>query len=307
VKAFQQELTSMFPAYKVFASDMNPQMSPACMVADRYFSVRRVTDPLYPEELLALALENNVKMIVPTIDTELMVLAANKEHFKLSGIDIVVSDQPLVDICRDKRKTNLFFTERNFAVPAPVDRLNPVFPLFIKPFNGSLSKDTYLVRRREELLDHHLSNEGFLFMEYLDREEFDEYTVDLYYTRSSQLACAVPRKRIVVRAGEVSKAITSKNEIVQMVNRQLAYIPGATGCLTAQFFLNKNSGQVIAIEMNARFGGGYPLSYLAGANYPKWLIEEYYQHKRINYFDGWEDQLLMLRYDAELLVHANTN
>jgi carbamoyl-phosphate synthase large subunit len=65
--------------------------------------------------------------------------------------------------------------------------------------------------------------------------------------------------------------------------------------LTIQFFLNKITRRKVAIEINPRFGGGYPLSYL-GANFPKWIIEEYLLDKKLIYFEDWEDNL-MLRYD----------
>lgn len=67
-------------------------------------------------------------------------------------------------------------------------------------------------------------------------------------------------------------------------------------------FFNPNTKRIIGIEINPRFGGGYPLSYLAGANYPKYLIEEYLLGKEILFFDEWEANLLMLRYDDEVLV-----
>jgi carbamoyl-phosphate synthase large subunit len=129
----------------------------------------------------------------------------------------------------------------------------------------------------------------------------------MYFNKTGHVKCIVPRKRILVRAGEINKGITSKNGILSYLKEKLAYIEGATGCLTAQFFLHKTTDQVIAIEINARFGGGYPLSYQAGANYPLWLIEEYFNNWEITYTEDWEDQLLMLRYDDEVIVHGNKN
>lgn len=70
-----------------------------------------------------------------------------------------------------------------------------------------------------------------------------------------------------------------------------------------QFFFNPETKRVIGIEINPRFGGGYPLSYLAGANFPKFIIDEYILNEEIQPFDDWEDNLLMLRYDNEVLVH----
>ncbi|MDH3246402.1 MAG: hypothetical protein OEM26_17405, partial [Saprospiraceae bacterium] len=57
------------------------------------------------------------------------------------------------------------------------------------------------------------------------------------------------------------------------------------------------------IEINPRFGGGFPLSYLAGANFPRWILKEYLLDGEIPYYDDWEDKLLMLRYDQEMIVH----
>ena len=105
-----------------------------------------------------------------------------------------------------------------------------------------------------------------------------------------------------MRAGEINKGITEKNVLVPFVTKHLAHIEGAKGCLTMQFFLNRTTKQVIAIEINPRFGGGFPLSYVAGANYPKYLIEEYLLGKEIPVNNNWEDHLLMLRYDEAVFV-----
>ena len=69
-----------------------------------------------------------------------------------------------------------------------------------------------------------------------------------------------------------------------------------------QFFFNQVTKRIIGIEINPRFGGGFPLSYEAGANYPSWLIKEYILGENVEYFDKWDENLLMLRYDNEVLV-----
>jgi carbamoyl-phosphate synthase large subunit len=67
-------------------------------------------------------------------------------------------------------------------------------------------------------------------------------------------------------------------------------------------FYNDQNNHIVGIEINPRFGGGYPLSYLAGANFPLWLIKEYLLKENIDWHNDWEDHLLMLRYDDEVLV-----
>jgi carbamoyl-phosphate synthase large subunit len=305
VRAFQCELKKMYPQQKVFTTDMVPELSAACQVSDQYFKVKRVTDAGYIEELLSICTNNGIKMIVPTIDTELLLLAQHKPLFCQEGIHLIVSSMSFVEKCRDKRIINNFFIEKEISIPIAVDRNNPTFPLFIKPHNGSLSVNTHVVRCRTEFTSYQGLDDTFLFMEYLDKEEFDEYTSDIYYDRNGYLKCVVPRKRLMVRAGEISKGITCKNKLVSYFKEKLDFIEGAVGCLTVQCFLHKATGSVKAIEINARFGGGFPLSYHAGAKYPLWLIQEYFQGHEISYTEDWEDSLLMLRYDDEVIIHGN--
>jgi carbamoyl-phosphate synthase large subunit len=307
VRAFQKELKTLYPHGKVFTTDMLPQLSAACNVSDQYFQVKKVTDPNYIDELITLCVDNQIKMVVPTIDTELLVLAQNKARFEKEEIHVIISSTAFVEKCRDKRKINTFFMEKGIDVPRAVEKNNPTFPLFIKPYDGSLSADTYLIKTSDDLRDYHLNNERFLFMEYIDKQEHDEYTVDMYFDRNNQVKCIVPRKRILIRAGEINKGVTCKNTIVPFLKEKLGTIDGAVGCLTVQVFLNNTTGRIIAIEINPRFGGGFPLSYRAGANYPLWLIQEYFNNQSIDYTEDWEDGMLMLRYDDEIIVHAAGN
>lgn len=302
LRAFQRELKAVFPEGKVYAVDLNPALSPACQIADGYAPICRVTDTAYPQALLAQCLQWGIKLIIPTIDTELLMLAEHQQLFLDNGITPVVSSLAFVQQCRDKRLINQFFESCGIAVPRPISKEHPTFPLFIKPYNGSLSKDIFLVKKTEELTEYHLTNPDLLFMEYISPKEFDEYTVDAYYDRSGTLKCAVPRKRLFVRAGEINKGITEKNELLSFVKKHLPFIEGGRGCLTMQFFFNRKTQQVIGIEINPRFGGGFPLSDAAGANYPRYLIAEYLLGQEIPFQDDWEDQLLMLRYDEAVFV-----
>ncbi len=305
VYAFKKELHHTFPGSFVFTTDMNPQLSAACNVSDRYFKIAPVTSENYIELLLELCITQQIRMVVPTIDTELMILALHRKKFEEQGIHVIISSSEFIATCRDKRKTNRFFQENGIKVPLHIDKSQPTFPLFVKPFDGSLSADTFVAHSAIDLKPEYISNERFLFMEYLNGLNHQEYTVDMYYDRKGIIKCLVPRKRILVRAGEINKGLTCRNELVEYLTTKLHTIEGARGCLTAQFFLNSASGNITGIEINARFGGGFPLSYQAGANYPLWLIKEYLMDQPIAYKDDWEDQLLMLRYDGEVFVHAN--
>lgn len=303
VHSFQKELKKHFEQGKVFTTDLNPILAPACHVSDQSFAIPRVTSTEYIEQLLQICLAHDIKLVVPTIDTELLVLSEHIETFKKYGIYLLVSDTELVQQCRDKRKINHFFEEHGIPVPQQYDLHNLYYPVFVKPYDGSLSKGIFTAQCAEDIKPEHRADPKLMFMEYIAPEDYDEFTVDCYYDRHSNLKCVVPRKRIFVRAGEVNKGVTKKNVIVTEFNHKLQYIAGARGCLTIQVFLHKTEDKILGIEINPRFGGGYPLSYLAGANYSQWAIREYLLNQKIEEFAAWSDNLLMLRYDAEVLVN----
>jgi len=307
VRAFQKELKEVYPNAKVYASDANPQLSGACQVADGHFKVPMVSDPDYPESMIRQCREHDIQLVVPTIDAELLPMAINKTLFTENGIKPIIAPETFVEKCRDKRKIHNFFETRKMTVAHEYTKDNYKLPLFIKPIDGSRSIDTYLIQEEADLTDYHFDNDKLMFLEYLDHDHYDEYTCDLYYGKDHNLKCIVPRKRLEVRDGEVYKALTVDNVLVPYIKERLNHIEGAVGCLTSQFFKHKTEDKIYSIEINPRFGGGFPLSYLAGANYPKWIIQEFFLGETIEeQFDCWERDLLMIRYDDEILVHGYT-
>jgi carbamoyl-phosphate synthase large subunit len=280
-----------------FTTDMNPELAPAAYVSDGCFEVLRVTDENYISQLLDICKKNEIGMIVPTIDTELLVLAENKKLFNDNDIIVCVSDLDFIKVCRDKRNTGDFLEKHNIRVPKAVDKYNPTFPLFAKPYDGSLSTNLHYIKNAEELTQDILDDPKLLFMEYIDKETYKEYTIDMYYGTDNCVKCIVPRERIKIRAGEINKGRTVKCPLMDYIKERLDKIEGCIGCICIQVFFNPLTEDVVGIEINPRFGGGYPQSYAAGGNYPEMLIKEYFLGEKIAYIDDWKDNMLMLRFD----------
>ena len=95
-----------------------------------------------------------------------------------------------------------------------------------------------------------------------------------------------------------------KNEVLDFVKDRFSFIEGAIGCLTLQVFSSKlNPLDIIGIEINPRFGGGYPFSLNAGANFPEYIIREYILNEQIEYFDKWKNNCLNIRYENEIIIN----
>lgn len=299
---FKETLCRFYPDAKVFTTDMNPEMAPAGYVSDGCFKVPRVTSPDYPDILLNICKKNEVGMVIATIDTELLLLADLKESFRRLGINVIVSDRNFVEVCRDKRNTGSFFERHGIRVPREIDKYHPTFPLFAKPYDGSLSTNLHYIKTADELTQEILDDPKLLFMEYIDKKVYQEFTVDMYYGKDNRVKCIVPRERIEIRAGEINKGRTVKNEILTFLKEKLGYVKGCVGCICVQLFFHPETKDMVGIEINPRFGGGYPLSFMAGGNYPDLLIREYFKGEDICYSDNWKDGMLMLRYDDAIYV-----
>lgn len=303
VRIFRNTLKELGVCAKVYTVDMNPQMAPAGIISDGCFKVSPCTSNGYIDELINICVNNNIGVIIPTIDTELLVLSYNKEKFKRKGISVVISNYDFIKICRDKRNTNVFMGNHNVSVPKIIDLNHPVFPIFAKPYDGSLSANLHIIRSKEEITKEILDDPKLIFMEFIDKKEYKEYTIDMYYGKDGKIKRIVPRERIEIRAGEISKGITRKNYIIHFLRERLNCLEGVRGCICIQLFYRESDNDIKGIEINPRFGGGYPLSYYAKANFAELIIKEYLLAESVDYSDNWLDRTLMLRYDNDIIVY----
>ncbi|MDR6846148.1 carbamoylphosphate synthase large subunit [Flavobacterium granuli] len=108
--------------------------------------------------MLQITIENNIKLIIPTIDTELLILSQNIDLFKKHNIEILISDYDNIKTLINKRLTNIFFKKLEINYAKEYDKNNFTLPIYIKPIDGSRSIDNYIVKKESELTAYHFSN-----------------------------------------------------------------------------------------------------------------------------------------------------
>jgi carbamoyl-phosphate synthase large subunit len=233
-------------------------------------------------------------------------LAVSAADFRAMGVTALVSTAAVNEICSDKRQTYAFFKKVGVRTPRlldPAQLLNGDggrFPVFLKPARGSSSIGATKIRNAGELSFFLGYVPDAIVQEYA---QGDEYTLDILADFQGRVRCVVPRLRMETRAGEISKGMTVKNRaIIAAGKRVVEALPGAVGCLTVQCFLNPD-GDVSFTEINPRFGGGFPLSARAGADFPRWIIELLLGRQPHATIDGWDDGVLMLRYDEGIFAN----
>ncbi len=286
-----------------FVGTETTELSSALQLCDKKFIVKPVNHQNYIKQLLQIIKQNDVKLLVPTVDLDLKILAENKGKFDAAGCTVLVSKPQIVNICQDKRQTfkflveNGFDTPRTFSVKESLTKRNLRYPCFLKPWDGYASRGNATVRNRRELGFYVKKIPNCIVQEFISGEEF---TCDVFVDFNLRVRCVVPRKRIETRAGEVSKSKVIKNSKITRQTAELIRKLGAgPGVITVQLILTEDK-KIKFIEINPRFGGGAPLSIRAGANFPKWILGQMAGKKPQIKFDGFQNNLVMLRYDAEV-------
>jgi len=284
---------------QVHACDMDPEHSAACRVADERFAVPPCLDPFYIPHLLEYCRNQHIDLLVPTIDTELLPIASNRHRFSAAGTFVHVSDENVIDVVRDKLTTARVLEAAGVPVPrtACVEDMREkasdwVWPLFIKPAAGSASRGIFIAQDASALGGPY--DEPMIAQELL---EGPEYTINMYIDRLGNLAGAIPHLRMTTRAGEVEKGRTIRDaRLIELAERVAAALPGARGVLCFQAIDDRRRGPLV-FEINARFGGGYPLADHAGARFAESLLT-LLAHGHEVATSAWRSEVTMLRYDA---------
>jgi len=281
--------------------------APAAQLVDGAWIVLPCNSAQFVSEVLDLCVREHVSVLIPTIDPELPVYAAARGQFETAGTTVCISSTDTVRIGSDKVVTHEWLSQHGFPTvrqssPAEVLRAKAAWalPLIVKPRNGTASIGVRLIESWQELELLEVTSHDCIVQE---KAAGHEFTLNVYVSRERECVCVVPHWRIEVRAGEVSKGITVKDHRLMLLGRRIAeLLPGAYGPMNIQCFMD-TSGEVRVIEINPRFGGGYPLAHKAGAPFTSWIIEEV-EGRKLSYFDGWQDGLAMLRYDDAVYVRG---
>jgi carbamoyl-phosphate synthase large subunit len=171
----------------------------------------------------------------------------------------------------------------------------------MKPRRGSAAKGNYVIRDADELRMLGKRVPDAIVQDFVEGRE---YTLDVYTGLDGVARCVVPRMRLEVRTGEVSKGLVVKDREIMTVGERVAKMLGeCRGVITVQCIVTPQ-GRIRVIEMNARFGGGVPLAIHAGADFPKWILQEHLGRRpRINPA-GFRDGVAMLRFDDSVFVNG---
>jgi carbamoyl-phosphate synthase large subunit len=303
--------TSLLQAFKraveprggqVLAGDIDA-LAPALYLADEAVRLPRIHDEGYIPALLDLVERRGIRLIVPTVDTELAKLAAARGEFAARGCEALISDPELIEVSGDKWLTVARFAARGIRVPRSwlpgAESGELPEKLFLKPRDGSASLHTYAVDR--DALEKVLPRVPNAIIQ--ERIEAQEITIDALLDLRGRPLHYVPRTRIRTLAGESIQGVTIDDETVgpwlrEVLDAVAAF--GGRGPVTLQAFLTE--GGPTLSEVNPRFGGGFPLAAAAGGDYPEWLLRMLEGKSVSPRFGDYQRGLYMTRTATEIFT-----
>lgn len=296
-----EHLKKSFRVIGVDASIYNPSSK----FVDKFYKVPKYYENNYINSIIDICQKENIKLLIPLYEKEFSLLCEQKNSFKNLGVKLLLSDNNIINICNDKLNTYNFFIKYKILTPNTYSECSEInneklFPIVIKPIDGMGSENVYIAR------DY---NEMAFFKNYVKNsilQQFilgTEYTIDVLCDFDGNIISIVPRQRIEVRAGEVSKSKTVKDEniisrtkeVIEALNKEGKVI----GPITIQCILSEE--KIYFIEINCRFGGGVPLTFEAGVNYGYYL-SQMIDGNKCNEIVGNFKEITMLRYDEAVFI-----
>lgn len=274
--------------------------APALYFSDKYYIVERMTSPSYQRQILDICEKERIDVVLPLQEDELILTARNRQVFLNHGIIPCISDYETVALCRDKLAFCHFLQEAGlepiptyskedyFRGEAPLE-----FPCFVKPRYGAGSVSSQAVDSRtmlDELMGR--NDTEYIIQPFIHGQE---YGVNAYcdYDTGELLELFI-LKKISMRAGETFKSVSVHNDAIADMIHTLVRKMRFRGPVDIDIF--ESDGQYRILEVNPRFGGGYPHAYQCGINFPRRIAENLSGRGFGRGITPYPDQIIALRY-----------
>ncbi len=295
---------------KVICLDM-VETAPALYVADKYYIINKDFKQLdvYISEVLTIALKENVSHIISLIDPELELLAKNRKMFKDKGIELILSENNIIDCTFDKFKFYQVFNNDIKLVKTFNNRIDTLkalesnqinFPLIVKHRKGSASSGIQKLNNLSEF-ESLIDNDICIFQEFIQGKE---YGVDAYFDLiTGEITSVFIKEKISMRAGETDKANSVFINDIWLEIKKFEKFTGFRGPADFDVFVS-NNGEMFINEINPRFGGGYPHAYNCGVNFMELILNNMKGIKNQVKIGSYPENILMMKYNGLLFKNG---
>jgi len=257
------------------AGDIDPFAAGLYLVdATRRAILPRGDDPRFTDDLLARCRREQIDVLVPTVDSELLPLARRRAEFADAGVTLVLASEATLAVCLDKwalaeRCHGRVRGPATVVVDGAFEPVAVALPVIVKPRSGSGSRGIRLLARRAEL--EALERDGTLLVQ--EHLPGPEYSLDVLARADGHVAAVVPRERLKVDSGIAVTGRTLRDAALDRFAREVAEAIELTSVANVQVKLAADDEPAL-LEVNARFPGTMPLTVAAGVDMPRLAVME---------------------------------
>ncbi len=218
-----------------------------------------------------------INLIIPVSDRDLSLLSLHAKYFKKIKTKLIISSYKVIKICNNKLLTHEFCKKININTPG-IRKHNSDSGYLLKPIYGSGSKN--IIHKIGILKKTKINYKKFFYQKKISGQE---YGLDILNDFGGKYISCCIKKKLLMRSGETDQAeIVFNNELVNLakkISKHLNHI----GNLDCDVIRSKNK-KIFVIDLNPRFGGGYPFTHKYGYNYLKYMIEDAFNLKKTRIF-----------------------
>jgi carbamoyl-phosphate synthase large subunit len=221
----------------------------------------------------------DVQGIISLFDPDVYKLSANRSAFIGANIVPVFPELRAVTIAHDKFETSRFLSSIGIPTPLTASTLEEAecflktgafcFPLIVKPRFGFGCQNTFLSHNKTQLKAFASYAPDMVVQQFIDG---DEINIDGLGDMMCRPLAIVPWRKLRSRGGETDYAVTIDCPELMELGKRLIREIGIIGPFDCDF-IRGGDGVISVLDINLRFAGGYPVSHLAGANFPEMITQ----------------------------------
>jgi len=269
VQAFREAQRIRENSGLVIAADAE-KLSPSLAAADIGLVSPKTYDKDFNKWVNEIATRYAPLLLLTNYERDLFILEPMRSSLRKRQCKLIGMPINSLEICLDKHKTAILCKKIGLQTPLywtveEVSNIAPKnFPLIAKEKYGRGSRGQYVINSPKELDLFLESNTSSIMLQQM--VSGIEYGIDIVNDLNGKFAVVFARQKLLMRDGETSIAEIVEPqpffEIAQLLSSHLAH----QGCVDVDLIVSGSNMYIL--DINPRFGGGYPFSHFAGANLP---------------------------------------
>ncbi len=274
---------------------LDSEFTVGLLSCDRRYIVPSLDSSLYINSILDICGKERISILCSLYDLDCHILSDHVEKFEEIGVAAFIPCRSVSDICYDKLNTHKFLKEAGLGTPATFQNISDFldsgisYPVVVKPRFGFGSLNMYFARNDRELSacfdrDVHIIQAAI---------RGEEYSFDIFNDCEKRVLSCVVKRKLRMRAGETDQAITVKDPNLLELGVHIGESLGHVGPLDVDFFVTEK--EILILEFNPRFGGGYPISHAAGACFPELMVEIALGKRPKSIIGNYKEDIVMVK------------